>query len=76
MAESTLLTVDVIFSSFRTDARRCRKIDKLKEEKYALKRKVKEQKLELDSAFEISSEIKAYVDMVIEENNTLEKKNE
>ncbi|GAB2266075.1 hypothetical protein Dimus_001103 [Dionaea muscipula] len=76
MAESTLLTVDVIFSSFRTDARRCRKIDKLKEEKYALERKVKELKVELDSSFEISSEIKADVDMVMEKNKTLEEKNE
>ncbi|GAB2297833.1 hypothetical protein Dimus_031919 [Dionaea muscipula] len=44
--------------------------------KNALEREVKELKVELDSAFEISSEIKADVDMVMEENKTLEEKNE
>ncbi|GAB2270799.1 hypothetical protein Dimus_005666, partial [Dionaea muscipula] len=50
MAELALLMGDVIFSSVRTDGRRCRKIDKLKKE------------------------MKADVEMVMEENQTLEKK--
>ncbi|GAB2286004.1 hypothetical protein Dimus_020427 [Dionaea muscipula] len=45
-------------------------------EKYALEKEVKELKFECDSAFEISSQVKANIDLVIEENQTLESKNE
>ncbi|GAB2297831.1 hypothetical protein Dimus_031917 [Dionaea muscipula] len=44
--------------------------------KNALECEVKELKVELDSAFEISSEIKADVDMVMEENKSLNENNE
>ncbi|GAB2292685.1 hypothetical protein Dimus_026922 [Dionaea muscipula] len=73
MADSALLTGDVICSSVRIDERRCKKIDKLKKE-YSLECEVKELKVELESAFEISFQIKADVDMVMEENKTLKKK--
>ncbi|GAB2275985.1 hypothetical protein Dimus_010728, partial [Dionaea muscipula] len=63
MAESSILTGDVLFSAVRTEERRRRKIDRLKEEKFSLEREVKELKFELDSTFEISSQVKADVDM-------------
>ncbi|GAB2266179.1 hypothetical protein Dimus_001202 [Dionaea muscipula] len=71
VAESALLTGDVIHSSVRTDLRRCKKFEKLKEEKSALEREIKELKFECDSTFEISSQMKADVDMVMKENQTL-----
>ncbi|GAB2275933.1 hypothetical protein Dimus_010679, partial [Dionaea muscipula] len=72
---SSLLTEDVLFSAVRTEEQRCRKIDKLKEEKYALKREIKELRFECDSTFEISSQMKADIDMIIGENQMLERKN-
>ncbi|GAB2268256.1 hypothetical protein Dimus_003232 [Dionaea muscipula] len=44
-------------------------------QKYALEREVKDLKFECDTAFEISTQIKADVDMVMEENQTLENEN-
>ncbi|GAB2295905.1 hypothetical protein Dimus_030053 [Dionaea muscipula] len=76
MAETSLLTGDVLYSAVRTESRRCRKIDRLMEEKYSLEREVKELKFECDSTFEIFSQVKADVDMVMEENQSLESKNE
>ncbi|GAB2270403.1 hypothetical protein Dimus_005304 [Dionaea muscipula] len=76
MAETALLMRDVLFSAVRLENRRCRKIDRLKEEKYALEREIKEWRFENDSTFEISSQMKADVDMVMGENQTLERKNE
>ncbi|GAB2301248.1 hypothetical protein Dimus_035281 [Dionaea muscipula] len=76
MAETSLLMGDVLFFAVRTEERRCRKIDRLKEEKYALETEIKELKFELDFTFEVSSQIKADVDMIMGENQTLEKKNE
>ncbi|GAB2290423.1 hypothetical protein Dimus_024701 [Dionaea muscipula] len=75
MAEMSLLTGDVLYAAVRTYIQRCRKIDKLMEEKYALEREVKELKLEYDNAFETSTQMKADVDMVMEENQTLENEN-
>ncbi|GAB2265717.1 hypothetical protein Dimus_000755 [Dionaea muscipula] len=76
MAKSSLLTGYVLFSAVRTEEQRCRKIDRLKEEKFALEFVIKELKFELDSTFEISSQVKADVEMVIGESQTLENKNE
>ncbi|GAB2286297.1 hypothetical protein Dimus_020714 [Dionaea muscipula] len=45
-------------------------------EKYALEQEVRELKFECDSAVEISSLVKADVEMVMEENQMLENKNE
>ncbi|GAB2296706.1 hypothetical protein Dimus_030814 [Dionaea muscipula] len=45
-------------------------------EKYALEREVKELKFECDSTVEISSQVKANIEMVKEENQSLEDKNE
>ncbi|GAB2290371.1 hypothetical protein Dimus_024651 [Dionaea muscipula] len=70
MAETSLLMGDVLYNAVRTDARRCRKTDRLMEEE------IKELKIECDSTFEISTQIKADVDMVMQENQTLESKNE
>ncbi|GAB2276053.1 hypothetical protein Dimus_010795 [Dionaea muscipula] len=75
MDETSLLTGDILYASVRTDDRRCRKIDRLMGEKYALEREVKELKLECDNAFEISSQLKADMDMVMDENQTLENEN-
>ncbi|GAB2299252.1 hypothetical protein Dimus_033322 [Dionaea muscipula] len=71
MAETSLLTGDVLYAVVRTDDRRCRKIDRLMGEE----KEVKELKFECESAVEISSQIKADVDMVMEENLTLETEN-
>ncbi|GAB2287940.1 hypothetical protein Dimus_022292 [Dionaea muscipula] len=75
-AETSLLTGDVLYNAIRTDDKRCRKIDRLMEEKYALEREVKELKFECNTAFEVSTQMKADVDMVMKENQTLESKNE
>ncbi|GAB2272787.1 hypothetical protein Dimus_007606 [Dionaea muscipula] len=72
MVETSLLMGDALFAAVQTDDWRCRKIYRLMGEKYALKREVKELKLECDNAFEISSRVKAEVDMMMEENQTLE----
>ncbi|GAB2299583.1 hypothetical protein Dimus_033646 [Dionaea muscipula] len=45
-------------------------------EKFALENDIKELKFERDSAIEISSQVKADVEMVMEENQSLEKENE
>ncbi|GAB2268737.1 hypothetical protein Dimus_003685 [Dionaea muscipula] len=45
-------------------------------EKYALEQEVKELKFECETAFEISTQIQGDMDMVMEENQTLENKNE
>ncbi|GAB2292880.1 hypothetical protein Dimus_027108 [Dionaea muscipula] len=76
MTKTSLLTGDVLYNVVRTDDRRCRKIDRLMEEKYALEREVKELRFECDFAIKISTQMKAAVDMVMEENQTLENKNE
>ncbi|GAB2283635.1 hypothetical protein Dimus_018140, partial [Dionaea muscipula] len=60
----------------QTDDRRCRKIDRLMEEKFAPEQEIKELKFECDSTIEISSQVKADVEMVMEENQSLEKENE
>ncbi|GAB2278721.1 hypothetical protein Dimus_013396, partial [Dionaea muscipula] len=67
---------DVLRAAVQTDDRRCRKIDRLMEEKFALENDIKELKFERDSAIEISSQVKADVEMVMEENQSLEKENE
>ncbi|GAB2295043.1 hypothetical protein Dimus_029228 [Dionaea muscipula] len=69
MAEMSFLTGDILYNAVRIDSQRCRKIDRLMEE-------VKELKYECDTAFEVSTQMKADVDMVMEENQTLESKNE
>ncbi|GAB2275980.1 hypothetical protein Dimus_010723 [Dionaea muscipula] len=76
MAETSLLTGDVLYNAIRNDDRRCRNIDRLMEEKYAMEREVKELKFTCDSTFEVSKQMKTDVDMVIEENQALENKNE
>ncbi|GAB2295976.1 hypothetical protein Dimus_030122 [Dionaea muscipula] len=45
-------------------------------EKFALEQEIRELKVENDSMFKISSQVKADVEMVMEENQTLEKENE
>ncbi|GAB2302827.1 hypothetical protein Dimus_036822 [Dionaea muscipula] len=75
MAETSLLTSDVLYNAVRTDDQRCRKINRLMGEKYALERELKELKFECDNAFEISSQMKADMVMVMEENQTLENEN-
>ncbi|GAB2273164.1 hypothetical protein Dimus_007967 [Dionaea muscipula] len=76
MAETSLLTGDVLYAAIQTDDRRCRKIDRLMKEKYALEREVNESKFECDSAVEIYIKMKADVEMVMEDNQLLENKNE
>ncbi|GAB2268608.1 hypothetical protein Dimus_003563, partial [Dionaea muscipula] len=76
MAETSLLTGDVLCAAVQIDDRRCRNIDRLMEEKYALEHDIEELKFERDSAIEISSQVKADVEMVMEENQLLEKENE
>ncbi|GAB2279148.1 hypothetical protein Dimus_013803 [Dionaea muscipula] len=76
MAETSLLTGDVLRAAVQTDDRRCKKIDRLMDEKYALEHDIKELKFESDSTIEISSQVKADVEMVMEENQSLEKENE
>ncbi|GAB2297674.1 hypothetical protein Dimus_031761 [Dionaea muscipula] len=76
MAETSLLTGDVLRTVVQTDDRRCRKIDKLMKEKFSLEQEIKELMFENDSTIEISSQMKADVEMVMGENQTLEKKNE
>ncbi|GAB2297753.1 hypothetical protein Dimus_031840 [Dionaea muscipula] len=76
MAETSLLTGEVLYVVIRTDDQRCRKIDRLMEEKYALEREVKELKFECDFAIEISTKMKTDIEMVMEDNQTLENKNE
>ncbi|GAB2266130.1 hypothetical protein Dimus_001153, partial [Dionaea muscipula] len=76
MAETSLLTGDVLYAIVQIDDRRCRNIDRLLEEKYALERDVKEMMFECDSTVEISSLVKADVEMVMKENQSLEDKNE
>ncbi|GAB2292260.1 hypothetical protein Dimus_026509, partial [Dionaea muscipula] len=76
MAETSLITRDVLRTAVQTDDRRCRKVDRLMEEKYALEQEVKELKFEYDFTFEISSQMKAGIEMAMGENQTLEKKNE
>ncbi|GAB2278890.1 hypothetical protein Dimus_013564 [Dionaea muscipula] len=72
---TSLLTGDILFAVVGTDDRRCRKIDRLIGENFALEQEVKELKFECDNAFEISSQMKEDVDMVMEENQTLENEN-
>ncbi|GAB2279145.1 hypothetical protein Dimus_013800 [Dionaea muscipula] len=76
MAETSLLTGDVLRAAVQADDRRCRKIDRLMEEKYAVEHDIKELKFERDSAIEISTQVKADVEMVMVENQSLEKENE
>ncbi|GAB2270894.1 hypothetical protein Dimus_005757 [Dionaea muscipula] len=76
MAETSLLRGDVLRTAVQSDDRRCRRIDRLMEEKYALEQEIKELKFTCDSAAEISSHVKADVEMVMEENQLLEEKNE
>ncbi|GAB2281430.1 hypothetical protein Dimus_016019 [Dionaea muscipula] len=76
MAETSLLTGDVLRAAVQTDDRRCRKIDRLIEEKFSLEQEIKDLKFERDSTIKISSQVKADVDMVMEENQSLEKENE
>ncbi|GAB2296494.1 hypothetical protein Dimus_030608 [Dionaea muscipula] len=76
MAETSLLTGDVLRAAIQTDDRRCRKIDRLIEERYALEQEIKQLKFECDSTFEISSHVKADVEIVMEENQSLENENE
>ncbi|GAB2278918.1 hypothetical protein Dimus_013587 [Dionaea muscipula] len=45
-------------------------------EKYSLEREIKELKIECDDTFKVSKQVKADVDMVMQENQTLESKNE
>ncbi|GAB2288276.1 hypothetical protein Dimus_022616 [Dionaea muscipula] len=75
MGETSLLTGDVLYATVQTDDRRCRKIERLMGEKYALEQEVKELKLENEFMFEISKRMKPDVEMVMKENQTLENEN-
>ncbi|GAB2287900.1 hypothetical protein Dimus_022255 [Dionaea muscipula] len=76
LAETSLHTGDVLYHAVRTDSQRCRKMYRLMEEKYALEQEEKELKYKCDTGFEVSTQMKAGVDLVIQENQTLEIKNE
>ncbi|GAB2268584.1 hypothetical protein Dimus_003539 [Dionaea muscipula] len=73
---TTIMSMRRLPLKHKTEKRRCRKIDKLNEEKFALKQEIKELKFENDSTIEISSQMKADVEMAMEENQSLEKENE
>ncbi|GAB2270107.1 hypothetical protein Dimus_005019 [Dionaea muscipula] len=45
-------------------------------QKYAMEQEIKELKIECDATFEVSTQMKADADMVMQENQTLESKNE
>ncbi|GAB2290900.1 hypothetical protein Dimus_025164, partial [Dionaea muscipula] len=57
-------------------AKQCKMIARLKKEKRALKQYLKEMKMKCDALIEISKQMKADVDMVIKENQSLDKRNE
>ncbi|GAB2273155.1 hypothetical protein Dimus_007960, partial [Dionaea muscipula] len=76
MAEALMLTGHAIHKVVNADAKRCKMINQLKEVKHVLEQDLKGMKMERDALIEVLEKIKADVDMVIKENQSLERRNE